>query len=128
MILLRAVSDAYQRYFQFQGRSSRSEFWFWILFVVVVELALAAGQMLAWPRAKALGDVLTFGFFAFWIASVVPNYAVIFRRLHDLDRSGWWLLVMFVPVVGLLVLIYWLSLRGTDGANRYGTLHRWTSA
>lgn len=56
----------------------------------------------------------------FSLATFIPGIAISFRRLHDLDKSGWWLLLMLVPLVGWVVLIYWNCTRGTDGANRFG--------
>ncbi len=51
---------------------------------------------------------------------LLPNLAVTVRRLHDLDKSGWWVLICLIPLVGLVVLIYWFIQPGTSGPNRYG--------
>tara|TARA_B100001115_G_C15819544_1_gene407311 strand:- start:487 stop:747 length:261 start_codon:yes stop_codon:yes gene_type:complete len=56
----------------------------------------------------------------FVIAIIVPSIAVTIRRLHDLDRTGWWYLISIVPLVGPLVLLIFLCLPGTDGNNRFG--------
>ena len=54
------------------------------------------------------------------LALLLPNLAVAARRLHDTDRSGWWLLLSLIPIIGTLVLLYFLVLRGTEGSNRFG--------
>jgi hypothetical protein len=56
----------------------------------------------------------------FWLATTIPSIAVQVRRLHDIDRSGWWLLLAFVPLIGALVLIVWFCTKGTQGYNRFG--------
>ena len=54
------------------------------------------------------------------LALLLPNLAVSVRRLHDTDRSGWWLLLSFIPIFGTLALLYFMVLRGTEGSNRFG--------
>ena len=55
-----------------------------------------------------------------WLGLIVPGIAVAVRRLHDTNRSGWWLLLCFVPFVGAIVLLVWMCSEGTKGANKYG--------
>ena len=121
---VRAVTSAYGQYFQFSGRSTRSEFWFWFLFVMLAAASFATGAVLVshltGPSSQAANTALIFAFLIFWAGSLIPNYALIFRRLHDVGRSGWWFLVMAVPIVGLILLIYWLCQLGTDGSNQFG--------
>ena len=54
------------------------------------------------------------------LANLIPSIAVSVRRLHDTDRSGWWWLIMFVPLIGIILLLIWYCSRGTQGANRFG--------
>ena len=56
------------------------------------------------------------------VATFIPALAVSVRRLHDIGRSGWWLLIAFIPVVGIIILIVWACKRGETGANPYGSL------
>jgi uncharacterized membrane protein YhaH (DUF805 family) len=56
----------------------------------------------------------------FDLATILPGVAVMVRRLHDIDRSGWWWLIAFIPLVGAILLIVWLCTRGTPGPNRFG--------
>lgn len=55
----------------------------------------------------------------FQVATAIPSLAVSVRRLHDIDYSGWWILISFVPVVGLIAIVWWAT-KGTDGPNRFG--------
>jgi uncharacterized membrane protein YhaH (DUF805 family) len=67
---------------------------------------------------NVIGIWLTTGIFS--LAVLLPGIAVAARRLHDVDRTGWWLLLAFIPVVGLIVLLIWFCTKGTDGSNRFG--------
>jgi uncharacterized membrane protein YhaH (DUF805 family) len=100
----------------FKGRAARSEYWYWTLFVYLL-------LIVCW-----LIDMTVFGFNTTGVnpmtvlatlATLLPTLAVSARRLHDIDRSGWWALLIFT-VIGYIVLIYWACLRGTVGANRFG--------
>lgn len=112
-----AIKIGFQKYIGFSGRAARSEYWYWVLFVVLV-------QIVAW-----LIDMTLFGFNTTGVnpigalaslALFLPGLAVSIRRLHDIDRVGWWVLLALIPIVGAIVLIYWACLRGTVGANRFG--------
>jgi uncharacterized membrane protein YhaH (DUF805 family) len=120
MSFSQAVSSVLlNKYATFSGRARRSEYWWWYLFVTIV--FLVAGIL---DRAVGLtyGD-LTLG--GGWIATIaaivflVPNLAVAVRRLHDTGRSGWWLLIGLVPVVGFVVLLYFFVL-DSENDNQYG--------
>ena len=111
-----AISSGFRNYIGFGGRAARSEYWYWVLFIVLL-------QIVAW-----LIDMTLFGFNTTGVnpmtvlatlATLLPTLAVSARRLHDIDRSGWWALLIFT-VIGYIVLIYWACLRGTVGANRFG--------
>jgi uncharacterized membrane protein YhaH (DUF805 family) len=107
-----AVTKALQNYAQFEGRAVRSEYWWFALFNV---LCLAAATLID----TLLGDA-TIVEILVSLGLLVPGLAVGARRLHDIDRSAWWLLVGLVPVVGGIVLIVWFATRGTPGPNRFG--------
>jgi uncharacterized membrane protein YhaH (DUF805 family) len=93
-----AVSSCFSKYVDFSGRARRSEFWYWTLFVIVVQAVLEMLDSAAFPD-------LVWGPFSsiFTLATVLPGLAVMVRRLHDLDRTGWWVLLMFVPIVGWII-------------------------
>jgi uncharacterized membrane protein YhaH (DUF805 family) len=98
MTLTEAVRVCFARYFDFEGEASRSEFWWFFLFTGVVS------SLLALVSNKLSG--------AFSLAVVVPLVAVAVRRLHDANRSGRWVLVCFLPIVGWLVLAFLLVQEG----------------
>ena len=111
-----AISYCFRHYVGFNGRAARSEYWYWTLFVYLL-------LIVCW-----LIDMTAFGFNTTGVnpmtvlatlATLLPTLAVSARRLHDIDRSGWWALLIFT-VIGYIVLIYWACLRGTVGANRFG--------
>ncbi len=111
-----AISSGFQNYVNFSGRSQRSAYWFWALFAF---LASVAG---------AIVDALIFGYNPQGInlvqgivglALLLPGIAVSIRRLHDLDRTGWWLLLILTGI-GAILLIIWFCMKGTEGQNRFG--------
>ncbi len=106
-----AVSTCFSKYATFGGRATRPEFWYWALFTIVASVVLAIVD-LALPY-----NVLRL---AFDVAVFLPSLAVQIRRLHDVDRSGWWLLIGLIPIIGWITLIVWQCMRGTDGPNRFG--------
>jgi uncharacterized membrane protein YhaH (DUF805 family) len=106
-----AVSTCFSKYVDFEGRASRPEYWFWVLFVFVVGLVLRLIGLLAFGGFVLSG--------LFHLAVLLPGLAVAARRLHDVDRSGWFLLLAFIPIVGWLVLLYFMVQPGTPGPNRY---------
>jgi uncharacterized membrane protein YhaH (DUF805 family) len=111
MNFTQAISSGFSNYVNFAGRAIRSEYWYWVLFVIVASIV-----------ASIIDVVLGIRVFEplFSLAVLLPSIAVGVRRLHDLDRSGWWLLLGFIPLIGAIVLIVWYCGRGTVGANRFG--------
>ena len=97
-------------YANFGGRATRSEYWWFSLFNLIIVIALAIVVPAA--RAELVLLIYTAGI-------IVPSLAVSVRRLHDTDRSGWWLLLGLIPFGGIILLIFYL-LDGTPGTNRYG--------
>jgi uncharacterized membrane protein YhaH (DUF805 family) len=93
-----AVRVCFAKYVDFEGEASRSEFWWFFLFTGVVSFALA----LVSNKLSGL----------FSLAVLVPLIAVTVRRLHDTNRSGWWMLICFLPVVGWLILAFLLVQEG----------------
>ena len=106
-----AISSAFSNYVNFSGRAIRSEYWFWVLFT---SIGVVLGEIID----GVLGTTLIYPIFG--LVTILPSIAVGVRRLHDLDRSGWWLLLSFIPLVGAIVLIIWFCGRGTAGSNRFG--------
>ncbi|GEO83573.1 MULTISPECIES: DUF805 domain-containing protein [Alphaproteobacteria] len=107
-----SVRTVLSKYATFTGRAARSEFWWFALFVLLVNIATGfidsavfGGQVLNTLAGLAL---------------LVPQLAVGVRRLHDIDRSGWWLLLALVPVIGWIVLLYFNIQPSQPGDNRFG--------
>lgn len=112
-----AIKSGFSNYVTFSGRAARSEFWYWTLFVVLV--TMAAGIL-----DRGLFDFeepTTTGVFGPLVSLIffLPGLAVSVRRLHDLDRTGWWLLLV-LTMIGVILLIVWDCIKGTTGPNRFG--------
>lgn len=129
MTFTEAVRSGFSNYVTFSGRSRRSAYWFWMLFVIVVSIlaliidgVLFPGLMTA-EVVDGMASVQANGGPVVAVATLalfLPGLAVSVRRLHDTDRSGWWLLLGLIPIVGIIVLIVWYCTEGTRGANRFG--------
>ena len=113
-----AVASVLGNYATFSGRARRSEFWWWWLALILVGAAFAA--IGAAFGSGLFGDITRIGYFAFGLVTFIPTLAVSIRRLHDISKSGWWLLVAFIPVVGSLILFVLHLLPSTEGSNTYG--------
>lgn len=111
-----AVGACLRQYATFAGRAQRSEYWWWALFNLLVFVAVGLSRGVVGADATAADVVAVFA----GLALLLPNLAVTVRRLHDIDRSGWWVLVGLVPVVGSIILLVFALLPGTPGENRFG--------
>ena len=118
-----AVKSFWSNYTNFKGRARRSEYWFIQLFLIVTNVAVAVIDL-----ALMNGDVKRFiangggGIVGLiWIfATIVPALAVLIRRLHDTNRSGWWALIVLVPLAGAIVLLVFTVEDSNKGVNKYG--------
>lgn len=130
---MNAVKNALRRYADFQGRSRPSDYWIFTLFVLagaillaIAEAGLGIGsgsrETLSSPGNISVYATHTAGWLVgfFMLAMLTPWLAVAVRRLHDTDRSGWWLLILFVPLIGQIILFVFLVTGGTRGPNRFG--------
>ena len=103
-----------KKYADFTGRARRKEYWsFWLLTLVAYFLASLVGSILGDLISSLLVLAVAVGFF-------IPSLAAGVRRLHDTNRSGWWLLISLVPIVGSIILIVFLATDGNRGPNDYG--------
>ncbi len=110
--------EAFKKYAVFGGRSRRKEYWSFVLFNFVVFVVLVGIDVLLGTFSSASGLGLLSGIYG--LATLVPILALSVRRLHDIDRSGWWVLVYLIPLIGPIVLLVFALLDGTPGSNRYG--------
>ncbi|OBK27909.1 hypothetical protein A5634_21360 [Mycobacterium asiaticum] len=106
-----AISTGFIKYFNFSDRACRSEFWYWTLFTFIVSLGTSIID-------AQLDSQIVSGLFS--LATFIPSIAVSVRRLHDIDRTGWWVLIAFVPLLGIVVLLVFWVTEGTRGTNQYG--------
>ena len=109
-----SIQTVLANYANFKGRARRSEYWWFFLFVNVTLVVLNF-------VAALITDVLIVFFVVFGLTLLLPSLAVTARRLHDTNRSGRWMLLVFVPVVGWIVMLVLFALSGASGPNRYGT-------
>jgi uncharacterized membrane protein YhaH (DUF805 family) len=109
-----------RKYVDFGGRARRKEYWWYTLFTGLLVTATLVGDatIIGFDALAAYGSGPLTGLLA--LALFLPSLGVTIRRLHDHDRSGWWVLLALLPIVGALVLLFWYVSRGTIGANRYG--------
>ncbi len=103
--------QAIKNYCNFSGRARRTEYWMFALISAVIVFVLGIIDGI-------IGIKLLTGLYSLFI--VIPELSLSFRRLHDIDKSAWWLLIAFVPVVGAIILLVFSLKEGTIGANTYG--------
>jgi len=110
--------EALRKYSDFEGRARRREYWFFVLFNTLIQIAAFVLDGIVGTFRAELGVGLLSGIYS--LAVLVPSFAVLARRLHDTDRSGWWILIGIVPLLGALVLMIFALFEGDPGENRFG--------
>lgn len=112
-----AVRRFWQGYVVFNGRASRSEYWWSVLFNILVGLGLGIVDAVLFGGSTNDPGLLS-GLYS--LATILPGLAVSIRRLHDIDKSGWWVLLWLVPVIGWIGLLFLHCQPSTAGPNRFG--------
>ena len=107
--LTNSVISCFNKYFDFETRSSRKEFWYWQLFRILMFLSIT------YLESLGLSGLLFISNFIF----LIPEIAVSIRRLHDINKSGWWILLT-LTIIGIIPLTYFYCIKGDDGVNDYG--------
>lgn len=110
--------DVLKKYAEFSGRARRKEYWMFVLFNVIISIVLTIVDGVLGTFSAQAGTGLLSGIYGLGV--LLPSIGVGIRRLHDTDHSGWWLLIAFVPCVGVFVLLYFLVIEGTPGSNQFG--------
>lgn len=105
MTFVESIQTCFRKYASFEGRAARYEYWWFVLFLILTQVV-----------AEMLSPTLA-GIFV--LATLLPAIAAAARRLHDVDRSGWWQLIGFIPLIGWILLIYWMVQPGKE-PNRFG--------
>ena len=109
---------ALRKYAVFSGRARRKEYWFFALFNFIAVVLLATIDVATGTLDEDLGVGLLSGIYT--LAVISPSVAVSVRRLHDIGRTGWWVLIGFVPLIGSIVLLVFALLDSQPGDNQYG--------
>ena len=102
-----------QNYCNFSGRSSRSEYWWYVLFTAIISCGVSlifSGNQTTMSIISGIVNLVL----------LLPGLGLCVRRLHDTNRSGWWILIGFIPVVGWILLIVWFCQDRQRGPNQYG--------
>ena len=108
-----------KKFATFSGRASRPEFWYFWLTCFLVNFIFNVIVQLVGPESAARNIVaIVQGLFG--LAIIIPHIAVVVRRLHDTNRTGWWFLIVFIPLIGAIILLLWLASAPTPGTNMYG--------
>ena len=130
MTFLDAIKNAFIKCFDFKSRSSRSEFWYFYLFTTILGFVgiqidrLFSLEILGLQLTQNVNEVAILGptYIFLYFLFFVPSLSLYIRRLHDIDRSGWWLLIAIIPFVGIITLIFFWCLKGSENRNRYGDI------
>ena len=107
-----------KKYACFSGRARRQEYWLFFLFNIIAAIIVGVISSVL----VSVTNVTAFAYLGtiYDLAVLIPGLAVLFRRLHDTGRSGWWWLIGFIPLIGIIVLIVFCCLDSQPGENKYG--------
>lgn len=119
MTMKEAVTSVFNNYANFDGRARRSEYWYFMTFYVLIKFAFTL-LLLIIDQGSALDRIVVGLNALFSLSMFIPRLAVIWRRLHDIGKSGANWCWAFVPLVGAIVLLVWFCREGDEGENRYG--------
>ena len=113
-----AIDKAFRNYLNFSGRSNRSEFWYFFLFILIGNfLTHLIDTYIIGYHPEEMGIVSGI----FFLATAIPQLSLTFRRLHDTGKSGWWFLLSFT-IIGLIPLLVWWCTTGDQKKNQYGNI------
>lgn len=112
------LKEVIAKYATFRGRARRREYWRYILYYVIAFVTLVLVDMLT--GTFNMESQLGFLSGLFLLFMLIPSVAVAVRRLHDTERSGWWVLLALLPLIGQLVLLFFFIQEGDEGDNAYG--------
>ena len=116
-----AVSVCFKKSFVWEGRASRAEYWWFYLATILIIIAAAIIDQIIGTVVIGTG---VFGTGVFYIIALIvlilPSIAVLIRRLHDTDRTGWWYWIQLLPLIGLIVILVFTLTGGDEGDNKYG--------
>jgi uncharacterized membrane protein YhaH (DUF805 family) len=111
-----AIATCLRQYATFSGRAARPEYWYFVLFNIMVAIASTVLDVMIFDPTAEFSPINSLTS----LALLLPSLAVAARRLHDVDRTAWWILLFLIPVIGWLIAILFLVQRGSPGTNRFG--------
>lgn len=120
-----AISSVFHNYAKFDGRARRSEYWYWTLFVMIINVVLYGLTAVTTANSSSGGSSSGFSFVSvismIWsLAILVPGLAVCWRRLHDIGKSGAYYFIILIPLVGPILMLVWFATDSQPGPNQYG--------
>ena len=115
-----AVSSFFARWKDFNGRSSRSEYWWATLFVALTGIFTNILTLFLGLSGSIVAIIVLLLIVIFSLFLTIASLALVVRRLHDTNKSGWWYLIIFT-IIGILPLLYWYCKKGDEGENRFGS-------
>jgi uncharacterized membrane protein YhaH (DUF805 family) len=121
---LDAIRLGFQHCFDFRSRSTRAEFWWWALFAILADVILSAVDIMMgtynWETANGMISGL------FGLGILIPGLALGARRLHDINKSGWWQLMLFgiLLIIPMIILLWWATRPSDEGTNKHGPVPR----
>lgn len=125
MSFTEAISSVFHNYAKFDGRARRSEYWYWTLFVMIINAVLYGLTAVTTANSSSGGSSSGFSFVSvismIWsLAILVPGLAVCWRRLHDIGKSGAYYFIILIPLVGPILMLVWFATDSEPGTNQYG--------
>ena len=112
-----SIKTCFNKYADFSGRALRSEFWFFFLFGLLGGIiTLILDVMVLGYSIESYGPINLI----FTVAMLIPSFSVTARRLHDINKSGWWQLI-YITIIGILLMIIWNATEGENKKNKYGS-------
>ena len=118
MSFTESIGTCFKKYGVASGRARRSEYWWFVLFNMIISFVTAIADGFLFTDLVLENEIFPINT-VFSLAMLIPSVAVYIRRLHDVNRSGWWIFVA-LTIVGIIPLIIWLFSKGTDGPNNFG--------
>ena len=116
MTLQKSIETCFKKYFVFDGRAKRSEFWWFALFCFLVSMVTVIVDVVVfgytWEQYGPMNTIFQLGVF-------IPSVAVGARRLHDINKTGWWQLI-YLTIIGIILLIVWFASEGKNKKNKFG--------
>ena len=110
--------EGFKRYVDFTSRSSRKQYWYFLLWDTIVSMVIGIVSAIVFSGMGTIWSTPLI--WAYDLIIIIPSISLGIRRLHDIGKSGWWMLISIIPLIGAIILIVWAIKAGDPGANAYG--------